>query len=376
MADANFNTLVSDVVTPEVFTPYVQQMTEQKSRLIQSGALARNALLDQNLAGGGLTFNVPSWRDLDNDEENVSSDETADHFNLNTTGTNPVDVILGTGASGLAITDSRPKATDSDQEVQVRLSRNNSWASADLAAALAGSDPMDSIASRVADYWARRLQAAFIATINGVSKDNGANDSGDYANEIVGASFVNGVTNFSAEAALDALVTMGDSQEDLGMIMVHSIVYNRMQKQNLIDFIPDARGEVDIPTFLGRMVIVDDGMPSGTGVVRADGSAGVSGMYETWFFGAGAVQLGVGAPKVPTAITREEQAGNGGGQEVLYNRVEWCIHPVGHAYTGTAPKGGPANAATTNNLNIATSWDRVFPERKQIKFARLISREA
>jgi hypothetical protein len=371
MADAVFNTLVSDIIVPEIFTPYIQQLTEQKARLIQAGILARNPLIDRFLAGGGLTFNIPSFRDLDNDVENVSTDATADTFGHILNGTSiDLDGALS------ALSDSRPKATGANQEVGVRLSRNQSWSSADLAAALAGADPMNSIADRVAYYWARRLQANFIATMNGVSKDNGVNDAGDYAHEIVGAGFVDGVTNFSAEALLDASLTMGDSMEDLTGIMVHSVVYNRMQKNNLIDFIPDSEGRIVIPIFLGRQVVVDDGMPSGTGVVRKDGTAGASGMYETWLFGPGAVQMGVGSPKVPTAVVREEKAGNGGGQEILYSRQEWSIHPVGHAYIGSSPNGGPSVAASTNNLNIATSWNRVYPERKMIKFARLITREA
>jgi hypothetical protein len=65
------------------------------------------------------------------------------------------------------------------------------------------------------------------------------------------------------------------------------------------------------------------------------------------------------------------------GSDILYNRVEWCIHPVGHAYVGTRLKeGGPTNAATSNNLAYSGSWVRVFPERKQIKLARLITRES
>lgn len=371
MADAVFNTLVSDVIVPEIFTPYVQQQTEQKARLIQSGVIARNAMIDNFLAGGGLTFNVPSFKDLDNDTENVSSDATADFFGhvLNSTSIDLAGALT-------ALSDSRPKATGTSQEIGVRLSRNNSWASADLTADLAGSDPMASIASRVSTYWARRLQAAFVATINGICKDNGVNDSGDYVNSIVGAGFVDGVTNFSAEAVIDTALTMGDSMEDLTAIMVHSVIYARMQKNNLIDFIPDSEGKVRIPTFLGRQVIVDDGMPTGTGTVLSTGLAGSSGMYESWLFGPGAVQMGSGSPKVPTETQRQPQAGNGGGQEILYNRVEWCLHPVGHAYIGTAPIGGPSNAASSNNLNIAGSWNRVYPERKQIKFARLLTRES
>lgn len=349
-------TQVSDVVVPEIFTAYSQQQTEEKARLVQSGVLARNALMDNLLAGGGLTFNVPSFRDLDNDAENVSTDDVADMIALSASG--------GTPALPVSFNDSIPLKVETDTEVAVRLSRNNSWSSADLAAALAGPDPMSSIAGNVSYYWTRRLQAAFIASWNGVIADNVANDAGDYQNDISGASFIDGVTNFSAEAFLDAAVTMGDSQEDLTAVMVHSIVYNRMQKNNLIDFIPDARGEVMIPTFLGREVIVDDGMPNSTNV------------YDTWLFGAGSAQLGVGSAKVPTAVERKESAANGGGQEILHSRVEWSIHPVGHAYTGTAPNGGPGNGSGSNDLQNAGSWNRVFPERKQVKFARLVTREA
>lgn len=339
-------TQVSDVIVPEIFSPYVQQMTEEKTRLISSGVLVRDAALDEFLMGGGLTFNVPSWRDLVNDADNVSTDQD------------------------LGVNDSVPKKTSAANEVGVRLSRNQSWSSADLAQALAGSDPMQSIANRVATYWMRRLQAAFIATITGVFADNAAAPVGtehvqnDMTNDISGAGFVDGVTNFSAEAFLDAAVTMGDSMEDLSAVMAHSIIYNRMQKNNLIDFIPDSQGVVNIPTFLGRRVIIDDTMPI-TGSV-----------FQTWLFGAGSVRLGVGTPRVPTEVEREPKAGNGGGLEILYNRVEWAIHPVGHGYAGTAPNGGPSNAATANNLAHADSWVRAYSERKQIKISRLITRES
>ena len=71
-------TQITDVVVPEIFTPYTQQMTEQKARLVQSGALARDPFIDNLLAGGGVTFNVPSFRDLDDDTDNVSTDDVAD----------------------------------------------------------------------------------------------------------------------------------------------------------------------------------------------------------------------------------------------------------------------------------------------------------
>jgi hypothetical protein len=338
-------TRIADVVVPEIFSPYVQQMTQEKSRLIRSGAIVLDAQLNSALAGGGLTFNEPSFKDLDNDAENVSTDDPA--------------------------TDSTPNKIGTATEIQVRLSRNNSWSSMDLSGDLAGADPVQAIANRVSDYWTRRQQAAFVATLNGVFADNAAAPTGtehvqnDMTFDVSGASYVDGVTNFSAEAFIDATATMGDSMEDLTMVMVHSIVYARMLKNNLIDFVSDSvnGNAVRIPTFLGREVIVDDGVPRSSGV------------FNTWLFGRGAVRGGMGSPKVPTEVDRKPSAGNGGGQDILFNRTEWIIHPVGHAYAGTPPNGGPSNASTTNNLAHADSWKRVFSERKQIRIARLITRE-
>lgn len=355
-AGADGSTQVADTIVPEIFTPYVQQITEEKSRLIQSGAMVSDPLLAEKLMGGGLTFNIPSFRDLDNDEENISSDEIDDSFNM-----------------GGPYNNSKPKKTGSGKEVAVRLSRNQSWSSADLAADLAGADPMNSIGNRVGAYWARRLQAAFVATVNGVYAANdktGNPHKGDMSNDIahdasgVVKSYAKGVTDFSAPAFIDAAVTMGDSMEDLGMVMMHSIVYARAQKNNLIEFIPDSEGRVNIPTFLGRQVIVDDGITK-----AADG------VFHTWLFGAGAFRFGAGAPKVPTETVRKASSGNGGGSEVLHNRVEWSIHPAGYKFAVTPDEGGPANAATAGGLANEDSWARVYPERKQIKMARLITRE-
>ena len=346
-------TKIADVVVPEIYTPYKQLVTEQKSALIQSGVVARDASIDTLLNGGGLTFNTPSWKDLDNDEENTSTDNEASF--------------------------SVPKKIGTVTEISVRLNRNQSWSAMDLAADLAGAKPMTAIGNRVGYYWTRRLQAMFIATMQGVFADNaaaptaGEHVQNDLTNNISGTAYSAGVTDFSAEAFIDTAVTMGDSAEALGMCFMHSIVYARAQKNNLIDFIPDANGVVNIPTFLGRRVIVDDGLPNPAGAGAAQTAAGI---YHTWLFGGGAVRYGVGTPETPFETDRLPSAGDGGGQEVMYDRVQWCLHPVGHAYVGTPPNGGPTNAATTNNLAAATSWQRVFTERKQIKIARLITRES
>lgn len=355
IAAASGVTRLADVIVPDIWMPYRQQITEEKSRLISAGIMQTNAAVSSFLAGPGLTFNVPNFKDLDNDSENISNDDPDDSITPNKIGT--------------------------AQEIGVRLSRNNAWSSMDLTADLLGADPLKAIGARVGAYWARRLQVAFVATMMGVFADNDAaptgteHVAGDLTLSIAGGGYDAGVTDFSAEAMIDAAMLMGDSAEDLTGILVHSVIYGRMLKNNLIDFIPDAvnPNAAAVPSFLGRRVVVDDGMPNPAGVGAADTATGI---YHTWLFGTGAVQFGQGAPKVPTAVVRDEKAGNGGGMETLHDRLEWCIHPVGHAYVGTPPVGGPSNAATANNLAHVDSWKRVYSERKQIKIARLITRES
>lgn len=341
-------TRIQDVIVPEIFNPYVQTLTKERSAIIQSGAMVADADLSNLLSGGGLTFNQPFWQDLSReDEENISNDNPSDK--------------------------STPNKIGAGKEIQVRLSRNNSWSTMDLTGTLAGSDPMQAIAARVAAYWTQRLQRAFIAAQKGVFAMNDAapaggstHTQGDMTFDASGTSFVDGVTNFSAENFLDATQTMGDGQQDLRLVVMHSVVYNRAKKNNLIDFVPDAinGNAAEVPYFLGKRVIVDDGMPNNSGV------------FETWIYGAGAWRFGQGNAPVPTEVQRDPSAGKGGGQDILFNRVEWCLHPVGHAYVGQGyGGGGPTNAATSGNLAAATSWSRVFPERKQIQIARLLTRE-
>jgi len=360
----NVSTTIVDVVVPQIFTPYTQQLTMEKTALIQSGIAARDDFLDGLLAGGGLTFTVPSWQDIGDPQENISSDNP----NVNST----------------------PNTTAASAEVAVRLSRNSSWSTMRLTAALAGADPMSSIAARVSDYWVRRLQRAFVASAQGVFSTNALTHAGatyggtglkaefgtqnDLTNDISG-SYTAGVTDFSASAFIDTCTLLGDAAEDVTAVFMHSITYSKAQKNNLIDFIPDAEGHINIPVFLGRRVIVDDGMPNPSGDPSC-GANTASGDYHTWIVGPSTFRLGVGTPIVPTEVFRYPDRGNGAGSDVLYNRVEWMIHPVGHAFiAGGSPgtfEGGPTNSA----LATAGSFIRVFPERKQIKLARLITTEA
>lgn len=329
-------TRLADLVIPEVFTEYVQLLTTEGSAYRNSGVLESSVLLDQLLSGGARTFNVPHFRDLTQTEANVSSDDPA---------SNAVPEKITTG-----------------QEIAQRHNRNQVWSSMDLNEALAGADPMEAIAALVAGYWIREENRMIIAASEGLMADNEANDSGDQLNDIAlgGAGTPTAVNLFSAEAVIDTQQTMGDNQGGLGVIAMHSVVFSRAKKNNLIDFIPDARGEVDIPFFLELRVVVDDQLP--VNVVSSNNE------FSTYLYGAGAFARGVSPARVPTEVDRAPLAGDGGGQEFLHSRVQWAHHPRGFAWLAASQAGeGPTNA----ELRLAANWDRRFNERNQVKFAEL-----
>jgi hypothetical protein len=62
---------LSDIIEPEVFTQYIVQNTMAKTALAESGVLAPNAVIREQLSAGAHAFNIPGWLDLADDEADV-----------------------------------------------------------------------------------------------------------------------------------------------------------------------------------------------------------------------------------------------------------------------------------------------------------------
>lgn len=318
------DTKIADVIVPEVFNPYVWNLTKELTLLRMGGIVSNDAELNRLASTGGNTLNMPFWNDL------TGADEVLDDSSPLT-----------------------PEAITAGQDVAVLHLRGKAWAVNDLAAALAGDDPMRGVADLVANYWARQQQKTLIASLTGVFADNAANDAGDMIVDI--SAGVGDAAKFSAVAYLDAEGTFGDAIGQVAGVSVHSAIYNAMRKADLIDFIPDSDGKPTIATYMGKRVLVDDGMPvSGTGVDR---------VFTSYLFGEGAIGYGEGAPKVPTETDRDSLA----GIEYLITRRHFLMHPRGVRWLGASVAGA---APTNTELNAAANWNRVY-SRKHLRIAAL-----
>ena len=327
---------LTDVIVPEVYETYKAVNNPETTAFFQSGVAVRNPMLDAKASSGGDMLNVPFWNDLDPDlEPNLSSDNPA--------------------------ASATPNKITAGKQIAQMAYLNQAFSAADLAGEIAGSDPMQQVANRFGRYWERQWQRRAVASLTGILADNKANDSGDMVEDIAIADgdSATAANLFSRQAFTGAGFTLGDQFESTTAIAVHSVVYKRMVDNDDIEFIPDSLGRMTIPTFMGRRVIVDDGM-----TVVAGGTSGF--IYTSVLFGEGALGYGEGQAKVPVELDREALQGNGGGVESLIERKSWLLHPFGFAVDGTPA----ADSYSLAELRAATSWNRVVP-RKSVPLAFL-----
>ena len=330
------NTELTDIFVPEVFQSYQVNDTVEKTAFVESGVVVLSPTLDQRADSGGMLTTIPFWNDLDASiEPNYS----------NTTYT---DIAT-------------PQKIDSGEQTARIAYLNEGFSSSDLNKELAGSDPMQRIANRVDSYWSRQFQRRVLSIAIGIYNDNVAANSGDMVVDVTSQTpgTITDANRFTAPGLIDANYTLGDGAPGVAVLALHSIIYKKMLKDQLIEFIPDAQGKLTIPTYLQMRVIVDDGMPTfGTGVDRK---------YLCILFGQGAIGYGRGNPRTPSEVQRYPERANGGGVEVLWSRKTWLIHPSGFNFLSTTITG-PGLSPTWADLQLATNWERVL-DRKKIPMA-------
>jgi hypothetical protein len=315
---------LTDIIEPVEFTNYVVQDSMKKSALYLSGVVAINGAIQEQLQAGAHSFSIPFWLDIADDEANYPNDDPSD---------NSTPHKIGTG-----------------KQIVRKSFMHNSWSHMNLASEISGDNALARIQGRVSAYWDRQLQSRLIASLKGILADNVANDSGDMVHAAGAA--------FSASHVIDAAGTLGDAMSALTAIAMHSDIYKKALKLDLIATAVPSEGKA-IQTFRGLAIIVDDGLPV------------ASGTYTSVLFGPGAVGVAVSAPRIAqgTEIENLPSAGNGGGQEVLHSRMNAGVHPLGFSWLETSVAG---ESPTLAELATATNWNRII-ERKAIPLAFLTS---
>ena len=321
-------TLRSDIIIPEVFTPYVIEQTTQRDAFLASGVVQPMAEL--NATEGGDFINVPFWK------ANLSGD---------------FEVL--SDSSSLT-----PGKITADKQVGVILHRGRAFEARDLAALAAGSDPMAAIGAKIADYVANQRQKDLLSCLGGVFGGVASSTSSAAFNALTidGASG-DTPTALSPRHVAKARALLGDQGDKLAAVCMHSAVYYDLVERKAIDYVSTAEargttttqsggslvaaygGEVTVPTYMGLRVIVSDD-------VQTTGS-GSSTKYATYFFTQGAVasgeQLGM-----QTETDRDILAKS----DAMSIDLHYCYHPVGAKWGVTTTNPTRAQLETVGNWSL------------------------
>lgn len=319
-------TTISEMqLVPEKFSKYVADRATAKNTLLSSGIATPDATIGQLINGlpqGGSFIQMPMWNPLEGEEDTFSED----------------DLSIGN------ITTKQARAT--------LLVRGKAWGATDLSHVWGGADPMGAIIELLGDWRAAREQAIYLSILKGIfDKTSGALK--EHVNDI---SALEGEASYiSSAATLDTKQLLGDHYDSLGMVFMHSATYTYLQKHDMITRTPvfnPAGDTVEIQTYLGYQIKIDDGMPVNAGV------------YDTYFLGKGCFVQQEGTPA--GLITTETDRDKLGAKDYLINR--WCeiIHPRGLSWTAdvedyTKPTSPyPQNA----DLEKPENWKLIVDHKK------------
>ena len=330
-------TLRSDVIIPEIFTPYVIEQTTLRDAFLASGVVQPMAEL--NSSEGGDYVNIPFWK-------------------ANLTG----DFEVLTDSTSLT-----PGKITADKQVGVILHRGRAFESRDLAALAAGADPMAAIGAKVADYVANQRQKDLIKCLEGVFGGLTSN---------TGAAFIDvsfdksGMTALGPRQVAKARALLGDQGDKLTAVAMHSAVYYDLVERKAIDYVTNveargggtvattgiapviagsimgAYGEVSVPTYMGlRVIVSDDLAPTSTN-------------YPVYFFTQGAIASGE-QMGMQTETDRDILAKS----DAMSIDLHYVYHPVGAKWTVGTTNPTQAALATIGN------WTKVY-ETKNLGIVR------
>ena len=331
-------TLRSDIIVPEVFTPYVIEQTTQRDAFLQSGVV--QPLAELNATEGGDFVNVPYWK------ANLSGDFE----------------VLSDSAS------LTPGKIQAEKQLGVILHRGRAFEARDLAALAAGADPMAAIGSKIGAYIANQRQKDLISSLSGVFGSVNTTDSNA---ALFGLTIDGGSgdtpTALAPKHVAKAKALLGDAGDKLTAVAMHSKVYYDLVERKLVDYVLAGdtnatatasggsiagayAGNGSVPTYCGLRVIVSDDV--------ATTGSGSSTEYSTYFFTQGAVASGEQAG-MQTETDRDILAKS----DAMSIDLHYCYHPVGTKWAVTTTNPTRAQLETVGN------WSKVY-ETKNIGIVR------
>lgn len=317
--------VLADLIQNEQYAREVLRESIRKSVFWQTNVITPDVELTRMMmADVGSTFQFNYFNDLADNEGRISDDSAT---------------VAGTDKI----------TTGTDQAVANY--RNRSWGSKNITANLSATgDPLMIIAERTGGYWARQYDLTVLAIVKGLIASNVANDASDMVND-------QSLAAITVNMVLDTQQTAGDAQDMFEVMICHSAIRNKLKKDGVTNSVYDPNtGDFLYEALSGLRLVVTDSVDSPA-----------AGVYTSYIIGSGMFGFGEGMAKRADEVEYVAATGNGAGEETLWGRRNFSIHPYGFSFTKTTMAStSPSNA----EFALAVNWTR-NAERKRIPFAAL-----
>ena len=317
-------------------------------------------------------------------------------------------------------TDITATNTKTFEQGVVVIGRAKAWVEKDFSYDITGGvDFMNNVAQQVADYWQDIDQDTILAVLKGVFSMTGTKNA-----EFVEKHTYTVSGNLEPSTLNTATAkACGDPKKKFSMIFLHSVPATNLENLNLLSALKytDKDGitrDLSLYTWNGKLVIVDDGMPTEEGYLDAvadtpgavkvvansatpaaneiklsaatpylgdktlaAGDYVVQGtQYTSYVLGEGSINFEDLGAKVPYEMSRDPKTN--GGQDTLYTRQRKVIAPKGISYEKTDQVSlSPTDAELSNGANWAlvhsgeaSEGSRSYINHKVIPIARIKSR--
>lgn len=243
--------------------------------------------------------------------------------------------------------DLETKKFTTGQRRVISIGRADAFAVQDISQFVSKDDPFRTLANDMAQQVVLERQRSLISILKGISAVsafssanvyNAYNSSDDYE-------------NISNAHILNAKGLLGDQQDKLQYILMHSAVYNVLQKLDLITTIKSAENDVSFDMYMGFRVVKHDQVPKET-------VSGVGVVYDTYLYAPGFVDMGIGAVPGGAAEMFREPLPASGRWTAIWRDIT-MMAPTGFSFIGTPSAQFP----TSTELATASNWSMIFDQK-------------
>lgn len=329
-------TAISDLWVPAVWTSAGTEARAKRPSLFNSGAVVRSPAFDALASDAGLTVNVPFFKDITDQADEIQAENTAANVTI----------------SGGGI------------QIGVPLNRQTANSFTGLAAFLTGDDPAQSVIDQLADRSLKQGQTSLVFMLRGLfgTALNACrlNISQETTVGLSSANYLDG------DDVIDGATLLGENADLLkkGFLFLHSVVAGELRKQDSNAFVQHSKdGVIVLETYRGIPVFTSDSLS------RAGTTSGT--VYETYLIAPGSIAYGEKpqSNKIGDVASLVVDGNASLNNETIYDRARKLIHVAGTKWTGTPAGQSPTNA----ELATSGNWALAFTEAKRCGIVQILS---